>query len=92
MDRKTFLCIFSCWFSVRFREITLKKCWRNKRVLLSKQKASFFLPEQSKPLVNLMILLTLFFKNRENQRQNTEKCFPINLQLTCWKLDKSEQK
>ena len=53
MDRKTFLCTFSRWFSDRFREITYAKTLEN-------QKASFVSPStkelQRKQLVTVLSL------------------------------------
>ena len=80
MDRKTFLCIFSRWFSVRFREITYAKN-------IGETKVFFFVSpltkeQQRKQLVNLtFVAYVITRKRRENQRKkNIEKCFPsINL-------------
>ena len=59
MDREIFLSLyfFPLAFSLFSRKNVCEKRWRNKRVLLSKQKASFVPPsikeQQRKPLVNL---------------------------------------
>ena len=50
-----------------------KKRWRNKRVLLSKQKASFVYPstkeQQRKPLVNLKLFPYVISQKRRENRQ-----------------------
>ena len=81
MDRKTFLCIFfSLGFSSFLRNNASKKRWRNKRVLLSKQKGSFVSPstreQQRKPLVNLTFFeYVISQKRRENQQKKYREIF-----------------
>ena len=49
--------------------------------------------KQKKPFVSPMFFEYIILKNEEKtSKKNTEKCFPIHLQLTCQKLGKSAQK
>ena len=71
MDRKTFLCIFSRWFSVRFREITYAKNVRETKVFFCRNKRFLlFLPKQKnskeiKAASKLNVFCTLLLENEE---------------------------
>ena len=80
---KHFSVFFSLVFTLFSRNNICKKRWRNNRVLLSKQKASFVSPstkeQQRKPLVVFCIGYFLKTKRKPAGKKNTEKRFPSNL-------------
>ena len=71
MNRKTFLCIFSLVFSSFSRKNVYEKRWRNKRVILSKQKVILFLPQQN----NSKESPPLFLENEEKTSEKYREMF-----------------
>ena len=78
MDRKTFLFILFRWFSLRFREITFAKN-------VGETEGFFCFPlnkrTAKKAARKLNVFCIHYFSKtkRKPAKNNTEKCFPINL-------------